>query len=203
MSRPVVIGMAGGIASGKSRVASEFGAVGCVVVDSDLEARAVLRRPEVISTLVGWWGNAILNEEGGIDRSKVAAIVFNEPDQRVRLEALIHPLIYLTRSEAIKKAAAAGAPGVIIDAPLLFEAGLDAECDATVFVHADRAVRLHRVVTTRGWDEAELDRREAAQMPLEEKRSRCDHVIINNGDDEALRASVEGVFRAVRRSISA
>ncbi|GAB4521872.1 MAG: dephospho-CoA kinase [Phycisphaerales bacterium] len=203
MSRPVVIGMAGGIASGKSRVASEFEALGCVVVDSDKEARAALERPEVVRTLVSWWGGGILDDKGEVDRSEVASIVFNDASQRERLEGLIHPMVKHTRAEVVARAREAGAPGVIIDAPLLFEAGLDKECDATVFVEAERAVRLRRVITKRGWDEAELDRREAAQLPLDEKRRRADYVVDNQGDDEALREAVRRVFDAVRASVRA
>lgn len=197
MTRPVVIGLAGGIASGKSRVAEEFEALGCVVVDSDKEARGALRQPEVVRTLVEWWGEGVLDPEGAIDRSEVASIVFNDPEQRERLEGLIHPMVRHTRAEMLRRAGEAGAPALIIDAPLLFEAGLDEECDTTVFVHADRAVRLRRVTLKRGWTEAELDRREAAQLPLDVKRARCEHVIVNNGDAEAVRAGVKRVFDLV------
>ena len=86
------------------------------------------------------------------------------------------------------------------DAPLLFAAGVERECDATVVVEASRDVRLRRVIEKRGWDEVELGRRERVQMPLEEKRARCDHVVVNEGDDAALVEAVERVFGVVRGS---
>jgi dephospho-CoA kinase len=183
--RPVVIGLVGGIGAGKSTAAQALGELGCLVVDADREARAALDRPEVRGTLVRWWGPKILTAEGLIDRGKVAEIVFAEPMQRNRLEALVHPMVKADRRSLVKRAAEEGRPGVVIDAPLLFEAGSDKDCDAVFFVEAPREVRLARVAK-RGWDAAELDRREAAQMPLDEKRSRADEVILNDGDRESL-----------------
>lgn len=86
-------------------------------------------------------------------------------------------------------------PAVIVDAPLLFEAGLDKECDAVVFVDTPRDSRLKRVQETRGWDEAELTRREKAQLPLEEKRKRADVVIANDGTLEVLRSRSLDAYR--------
>lgn len=191
--RPLVIGLAGGVGSGKSTVARAFARLGCAVVDSDVEARAALRRPEVIRELVSWWGEGVLDDEGAIDRSAVARIVFEDSAERERLEGLIHPLVRRSRANAVEVARGAGAPCVIVDAPLLFEAGLDEECDVTVFVDTDRSVRLERV-RSRGWDAAELDRREAAQWPLEKKRALCDEVVVNSGDKASLEVEVKSVF---------
>lgn len=192
-----VIGLAGGIGAGKSEVARLFAELGCIVVDSDREARAALDRPEVRDELVRWWGAGVLREDGSVDRRAVANIVFADPAQRERLEALVHPLVRAVRDEVRRRAAAAGAPAVVIDAPLLFEAGIDAECDAVVFVDAPREVRLRRVAEARSWDEAELDRRERSQWPLERKRERSDFVIANDADAAALRARVGEVFRRI------
>lgn len=195
MTQPPVIGIAGGIGSGKSTVARAFEQLGCLVLDSDEEARRAMERPEVRDELVSWWGPGVLDADGGIDRRRVAQIVFADASERRRLEGLIHPLVKKTRREAIEMAT--GRPGVVIDAPLLFEAGLEGECDEIVFVEASRGVRLARVRRTRGWDEAEFDRREAAQMPLEEKRGRCGFVIVNEDDAPRVEAARE-VLEAVR-----
>ncbi len=192
--RPLVIGLAGGIGAGKSEVARLLAELGCVVVDSDVQARAALERPEVKETLRNWWGDRVLAPDGRVDRSAIASIVFKDPAQRERLEGLIHPLIKQRRAELVARAASASAPGVVVDAPLLFEAGVDAECDAVIFVEAPREVRLRRVREARGWDEAELARREASQMPLEEKRRRSSAVVVNDGDTVALRARVRDAF---------
>lgn len=214
MTRPVVIGLAGGVGAGKSAVASAFASLGCLVADSDAQARAALQRPEVVRTLVEWWGKSVLDADGGVDRSRVASIVFERPEERRRLEGLIHPLVRETRGALIDRASTEGAPAVIVDAPLLFEAGLDSECDAVVFVSAPREVRLARVARSRGWDARELDRREAAQWPVEKKRAACGYEIDNGAETEAqagaqvdmgvgerLRAEAARVLSAVRAAV--
>lgn len=196
-ARPLVVGLAGGIGAGKSAAAREFARLGWLVSDSDAEARHELQSPEVREVLRSWWGESILDGAGGIDRAAVARIVFSDPAQRTRLEGLIHPRLRAAREQLKAEARSRGAPGVVIDAPLLFEAGLDRECDAVVFVDAPRPERLDRVSRTRGWSEDELARREAAQMPLEEKKRRADTVIVNAGDEPALRRQVEEASRVL------
>lgn len=203
-----VIGLVGAIGAGKSEVARILARLGCLVVDSDEQARAVLQRPEVRDTLVAWWGGEILDEHGGVDRRKVAAIVFADAQQRRRLEELVHPLIREARAAIVRRErdrAARREPharAIIVDAPLLYEAGVDRECDAVIFVDAPRTVRLARVMTARGWDEAELARREAAQMPPEEKRRRADHVIPNAGSLEDLAAATGAVLERIEASLA-
>lgn len=182
---PVVLGIAGGIGSGKTTVAQQFAALGWVVIDSDAEAKAALLLPDVQKTLVEWWGSAILTADGHIDRASIGSIVFSDPRQRQRLEQLIHPLIAKSRREAIQAATARSGripPGVVYDAPLLFEAGLDKECDAVLFVDAPESVRIERARRGRGWDEAEYRRRQAAQWPIEQKKARCRFVVENDRD---------------------
>ncbi len=187
---PVVIGMAGGIGAGKSEVARAFEEFGCVVADSDKAAREALDRPDVRETLVGWWGDGVLGTDGRIDRKRVGAIVFGDAGERERLEELVHPIVRKGRMELIGMARKAGAAGVVVDAPLLFEAGLDAECDVVVFVEAPLETRLQRVRETRGWGAGELERREKVQIPLDAKRRRSDYEVVNNADPEQLRLRV-------------
>ena len=188
-----VIGLAGGIGAGKSAVARAMVELGCVVSDSDTLARAALERDDVRAQLVSWWGDGVFGADGAVDRGAVARIVFGDDAQRLRLETLVHPLVRVSRGEAIARAEAAGARAFVIDAPLLFEAGLDAECDVVVFVEAPRAVRLARVRQHRGWDEAELARRESAQLGNDEKRRRAD-VVVANGEDAGLASRVGAVL---------
>jgi len=194
-SRPIVIGLAGGIGAGKSAVAKVFAEGGALVIDSDREARDALDRPEVRGELIRWWGDGVLDATGRIDRKKVGEIVFSDPAQRERLERLVHPLVRATRKEMIARTDPRTTPAVIVDAPLLFEAGLDKECDAVVFVDAPRESRLNRVRETRGWDEGELNRREKVQLPLEEKRRRADVVITNDGTPAVLRSRSLDVYK--------
>jgi dephospho-CoA kinase len=192
-----VIGLAGGVGSGKSTVARAFEKLGAIVIDSDAQARQALRQPAVRDELVRWWGPRILDPDGEADRRAIAAIVFGDPAERRRLESLVHPLVKARRAELIERARRAGAVAAVIDAPLLFEAGVDAECDVVVFVDAPRHARLDRVRRTRGWDAAELDRREAAQLPLDEKRGRSAIILRNLGDLQDLETRAAEVFRQI------
>lgn len=197
-----VIGIAGGIGSGKSTVARILGDLGCVVLDSDAAAKSALDRPHVLDTIRGWWGPDVIGTDGRADRRRIADVIFADPSQRARLEGLIHPLLKLDRAVVVAKAVATSKPGVVVDAPLLFEAGVDAECDAVIFVECPDEVRQARVARSRGWDAAELARRESAQWPLERKRALCRYTVENAGEgpaaDAALRARVGEVFAAIR-----
>jgi dephospho-CoA kinase len=194
-----IIGIAGGIGAGKSAVAKALVQLGCVVSHSDHEARAALRDPVIRDTLVAWWGDDILDTAGAVDRAVVAQIVFEDPDQRRRLEALTHPWIEARRRELFEDAPAES-PALVIDAPLLFETGLDHQCDAVIFVDAPRELRLRRVVVSRGWDDAELSRREESQLPLDEKRSRADYVLQNDGEMSDLVDQVHPVLSRIVES---
>ncbi len=197
--RPPVIGLVGGIASGKSTVAAMLRELGCVVSDADRAAQAALDEPDVQQELVRWWGDRTLDESGQIDRAVVADIVFGSDDDRRRLERLIHPLVEQAR-QACFAAAPPDTKALIIDAPLLLEAGLGEQCDAIMHVESSLSRRQERVHHARGWDKAELARREDTQVSLDEKRSRADHVVCNDGDEASLKAEVTAALEAVRRT---
>ena len=197
-----VIGIVGGIGAGKSAVARVFEDLGCVVSDSDASVRQIMSDPKVIAQLVEWWGSDVQAADGSIDRSRVAEIVFEQPYERRRLEGLIHPLVHDRRRAMIREAIENGAQGVIIDAPLLFEAGVDSECDAVVFVDTADEIRLSRVQTTRGWDADELNKREKAQLGLEQKRKRSDYIVANNGLPDELNGRVARILASIRKDMS-
>ncbi|MHC4414251.1 MAG: dephospho-CoA kinase [Planctomycetota bacterium] len=186
---PPIIGLAGGIGAGKSAVARVLADLGCVVARADEMARDALRDPAIRDTLLRWWGRGVLDDAGDIDRAAVARIVFTRPRDRKRLESLVHPWVEAQR-RALFREAPAGTRALVIDAPLLFEAGLGEACDAVIFVVADRTTRLARLAATRSWNEQDLSKREESQLPLDEKRARSDYVITNNGDLEALTEQV-------------
>lgn len=188
--RPVILGLVGEIGAGKSTVASILRDLGCVVYDADKESRRVFLLDEVQSTMRSWWGDRVVNGDARVDRALVGTIVFSESSERERLEGLIHPRLADARRSARSRAAQSGAPACVIDAPLLFEAGLDAECDAVVCVTAPRGERVSRV-SKRGWDATELERRESAQLPIDQKCARADVVLCNDGTLGELRESVE------------
>ncbi|MFY7896656.1 MAG: dephospho-CoA kinase, partial [Phycisphaerales bacterium] len=135
--------------------------------------------------------------DGRIDRKKVAAIVFQDPNQRTRLESLIHPIVRADRHATIARARRESRPGVVIDAPLLFEAGSVNDCDLVWFVDAPLEQRQQRV-RSRGWTDEELTRREAAQLSLESKKTRSHAVIANNADLAALDREVESALTLPR-----
>ncbi len=191
-----VIGLAGGIGAGKSTVARCFERLGCLVIDSDARAKAALDRPSVRDRLVEWWGPGVLAGDR-IDRGKVAGIVFSDPVQRQKLESLVHPIVRQERADMIEEARRSGARAVIVDAPLLFEAGVDRECDVVVFVDAPREVRLARVQASRGWTEEELARRERSQWSIEQKRARSGFVVDNSRSSDQTHARVERILAEI------
>lgn len=195
--RPLVIGLAGSVGAGKSTVARLLADRGCAIVDSDAAVRTLLARDDVRDELVRWWGAGVVGVDGQLDRSAIARIVFRDELERKRLEGYIHPLLKPGRDEAIRRAREAGTPAVVLDAPLLFEAGLDAECDAVIVVDAPRTLRLARVRGSRGWDAEELARREKSQHSLEDKRRRADYLLDNSGDEADLAESVARVFSKI------
>lgn len=190
---PLVIGLVGGVAAGKSTVAAAFAAHGLRVIDADRIARRVTAGPSVLTELLREFGEGIQCADGSLDRAALAATVFADPARRQRLEAITHPPI---RRAILAELAAARAEGasVLLDAPLLLEGGLIAQCQVVVFVAADEATRRQRAAA-RGWPPGELERREAAQAPLADKLAAADFVIANDGTLDAVRARVDDLLR--------
>jgi len=192
------IGLMGGPGSGKSLVAGQLTALGCVVIDADSIAKQVLESADVKEIITRWWGDGVLKEDGQVDRREVAGIVFEAPDELKRLEALIHPRVHARRAEI--KAQALQTPDIVAiieDCPLLIETGIDQQCDVLVFVDASFQTRLGRVQQTRGWDREELDRRDKSQAPLDIKRQRADYVISNDTDEAQCLAQVRRVLSQI------
>jgi len=197
-----VIGLVGGVGSGKSTVARIFAELGAAVIDSDRLGHEQLQRPEVLSQLRSWWGPQVVTAAGVADRSAISRIVFHDAAELSRLEALLHPLIDQRRKELVADLERDPAiRAVVLDAPKLLEAGLKGLCDRVVFVDSPRDERLRRVAETRGWSEDELNRRENLQFSLDKKRSMSDDVIVNHSDIEALRHEVEQVFSAIVKKV--
>jgi dephospho-CoA kinase len=196
-----IIGITGGIGSGKSFVASAFGELGCLVIDSDAQVRAAYLDPVVRALLRQWWGDGVFKPDGTVDRRAIADRIFSGTHataDRERLERLLHAKVAADRDAVM--AAAADDPAVaafVWDTPLLVETGLDERCDAVVFVDAPVAVRATRVRDRRGWDDQELARRENLQVPLDKKRSMADYVIVNTAEPEPIRSHVRKVLSQI------
>ena len=178
----LILGLVGGIASGKSVVANVLRDMGAVVLDADKAGHFVLREPEVIAELRKRWGDRILDSSGQISRRAVAKIVFGQGNEAERkfLEQLTHPRIEALLKQEMEAVRNSPEPPPVlaIDAALLFEAGWDKLCDKLLFVDAPRDIRLERAVS-RGWSTEQFAAREAAQLPPEEKRARS-HIVIRN-----------------------
>jgi dephospho-CoA kinase len=193
--RKPIIGLAGGIGSGKSTVAKVMGQMGGLVVDADAIARRTLDEPEVLRQLEQWWGPEVLTPDGRADRQRIGQIVFNDPVQRERLERLVHPKVAAERDRLL-------ADGqrdervrfIVLDVPLLYEVGLAGMCDRVVFVNARPEVRLNRVMSQRGWDAQELGRREKNQWPVDRKLKLADDIIDNNEGEPECSAQVKALL---------
>ena len=188
----LVIGLAGGIGAGKSTVAGMFAELGARVIDSDRLNHEELCAPEVIDTLVQWYGERVRDPQGRIRPSALAEIVFNDPQQRARVEGLLHPRIEERRRQLIERwGCDPQVRAIVLDSPLLYEAGLDKLCDVVVFVDAPSDDREKRVAQSRGWPADELARREKSQKPLDSKRALADHILVSCCGLDDLRIKVE------------
>jgi dephospho-CoA kinase len=199
MDRMKTIGLVGGVASGKSLVAQLFEERGAGLLDADRAGHEVLAHDgEVRQAVVDRWGPSVLAADGSVDRAAIAARVFDADDvsatERQYLESLLHPRIRRLLAEKTTQFAAQGRLAVVLDAPLLLEAGWGPLCDLVVMVEADRDVRVARA-EERGWSAAEFSRREAAQWPVAEKRRAAHATLVNSGDVAALRTAVGELWR--------
>ena len=201
MARMLVVGLIGGMGSGKSQVAAEFAKHGARVVNADEIGHEALRQGAIRDALVQRWGREVLDEKGAVDRRRVGRIVFSEETERRALESVVHPYIARRIGEEIE--AARSDPSVtlvVLDAAIVLETGWSRECDRLVYVHAPRDVRLRRLAVQRGWSAKEVEAREHAQLSLAEKASRADDAVDNSGSPELLARQVEDLLRQWRVS---
>lgn len=182
-----VIGVVGGIGSGKSAVAREVASRANVhVIDADRLGHEALLDSDVKRALRRQFGETIFDATGEVDRRSLARCVFGDGEShrtaRHALEQIVHPEIARRIATEIAQAEAAGQEAVLLDAAVLLEAGWRRLCDAVVFIDAPEELRLQRVQQRSGWTLEELQRREASQLGLTEKRGQCDAVIVNATD---------------------
>ena len=192
-----IYGLTGGIASGKSTVSRMLRELGAQVLDADVIAREVVEPGTPGLQAVAERFPGVLDAEGRLDRAKLGARVFGDPQERAALNALLHPLIgqqFLLRTQAL---AELGVERVIYDAPLLIENRLHEAMNGVVLVWVPREVQKARLMGRDGLDEAAAEARLAAQLPLEEKRRHATWLVDNSGDLGTTRARVEEVWRAM------
>ncbi|MDP6763545.1 MAG: dephospho-CoA kinase [Planctomycetota bacterium] len=196
----VVVGVLGGIASGKSVVARLLAGETGVVLDADALAHEALADPDLAARVGAELGAALVDDQGRVDRAALARRAFSEPEVRTRLEDWIHPLVRGKILAGLTDARDRGRGPAVLDVPLLLENerehGLTGLCDFLVFVAVDAARRDRRAVRRRGWEPGEVARRENTQMPLEEKMARAHHVITNESGLDELAERVREVLAA-------
>ncbi len=192
--RMQIIGLTGGIGSGKSTVSAMLRDLGAYIVDADEGARlAVAPGSEGLAELVQSFGTEILDQNGDLDREKLADMAFADPDALARLNAITHPRVRSWMLDEIQAAEEAGAKVVVLDVPLLYESGLEAGLPEVVVVWAPKELQLERAVA-RGVRPADAKARIAAQIPLDQKRGRASRVIDNSGRLDETRSQVEALW---------
>ncbi len=195
-----VIGIVGGIASGKSEVAKLLAQRGATVLDADKISRELLKESAVIEEIVGHFGRSVLDSNLQIDRTSLAALVFGNSDpqrsNRETLERILHPRVR-TRLNAQVEASKSNPSTrlIVLDIPLLFEVGWNDVCQGVLFVDAPDSVRWARA-SHRGWTQENWQLRENSQLPLQEKRRRSTWVIQNDGDLDQLSKKVDEFLEA-------
>jgi len=184
--RFLLVGLTGGLATGKSTVSDILRGLGCVVLDADVLAREVVEPGQpALTTIAQEFGPEVLRPDGTLDRKRLGAIVFADPERRRRLEAITHPAIrdrYLARLAELE---AQGFEGIVVwDAPVMIESGGYKNMDRLVVVITDAATQRERALARDG-DRTDVERKIASQMPLADKAALADHVIDNSGDSAA------------------
>jgi len=193
-------GLTGGIASGKSTVTQLLKDQGLVVIDADELAKAVVQ----VGT-PGWtqvraeFGPEFFTASGDLDRKKIGAVVFNEPERLRRLEAILHPLVQAEVLRRRKMLENKGVSFAFYDVPLLFEKNLMAQFDGVVVVFSEESQQIQRMKVNRGYSDSEIISRLKSQRPLKEKVAAANFVVMNTGDLENLKQEVTRLIEWTRK----
>jgi dephospho-CoA kinase len=194
-------GLTGGVASGKSTAARIFEELGARIIDADRIGHECLRKSEpAYQDIVRTFGTAILDPSGEIDRRRLGAIVFGDLEKLAQLNAIVHPQI-MARVEELASRYHAEDPDavVLVDAALIFEAGIGGRFTKVVVTWCRAEQQMERLMAKTGISREEAERRIASQMPVEEKRRRADFVIDCSGSRENTRAQVERIYDELKR----
>ncbi len=190
-----MIGILGGIGSGKSAVAAEFGKLGCAVIDADRVAHEMLDEPTVKKQIIETFGNSILDSNSRIDRAKLANLAFADADSIAKLNAIVHPPVLAEVERRIERFSAdSEVKAIVLDMPLLAEIGWDKRCDTLIFIACDEEKRLKRAQEMGFAGPVQAEIRENFQISLDSKASIAENTIDNNSDFSALVGQVADVF---------
>ena len=193
----MIIGLTGGIATGKSESAKHFKKLGAYIIDADAVSHDLTAKgTPALNELVKYFGKDILKANGSLNRKKLAEIIFTDPESKLRVEKIIHPYIISCVNEII--AEKYRKYDIIINAPLLFEVGIDRICDKIVVVWAPYAVQAKRLALRDKLTKEQVDRRIKSQMPIEEKIKMADYVIDNSGPKKDLGKKVSALYKQLK-----
>lgn len=194
----MIVGLTGGIASGKTAIAKIFQDLGAVVINLDLLSHNLLRNDELIKEkLIYSFGRGILDDRGEIDRQKLGRLVFDNPNYLSYLNSIVHPkVIQLSNDLARQELAKNKSKIVILDVPLLIECNMMDKVDLIILVYSDKATQIKRLLE-RGLPENEAIKRINSQMPFEEKRPFADYIINNNGSFEDTVKQVKDIWNHI------
>lgn len=198
-SRTIRVGLTGGIASGKSTVSEQLGQLGAAIIDTDKIAREVVQPgSEALKQITGRFGDELLDATGWLRRDRLAKIVFDNPQEKIWLEQLLHPLIRRRAGELAQNAVDSGSTVVVFDVPLLFESGWEKSVDVVWTVFVSPAIQRIRLKKRDGLSERKISARLNSQWPIEEKAGRSDVVINNEGSPAETRRQVEAAWRSLQ-----
>ena len=189
-----IIGLTGGIASGKSTVSNMLKTKGFTIVDADIAARKVVEPGELAyEQIIEAFGEGILQQDLTLDRKKLGALIFADEALRMKLNSIVHPAVRAWMTREKDRAIENGKKTVFLDIPLLFESRLTYMVERTILVYVDEETQLKRLMARNGLSEKEAQMRIRAQMPLSEKKALADAVLDNNGSLEETKQQLEKI----------
>ncbi|HEB89335.1 MAG TPA: dephospho-CoA kinase [Deltaproteobacteria bacterium] len=201
----VILGLSGGIGSGKSTVTRILDELGAVTIDADALVHEMQAAGQpMLAEIAATFGDDVIAADGSLDREALGAIVFRDDEARARLGAIVHPPVIAEMMRRAKQAVDEGVPLVVLDIPLLFEGRLNGrgsgalmDFDATVCVWVDPETQIQRTMARDGCTREEAERRIAAQLPIDRKRELADYMIDNSGSIDETRRQVEELVRGL------
>ena len=201
MKTKPIIGILGGIGSGKSTVAACFAELGCVVIDADAIAHEILDEADISAKLIDRWGTEVLDSKGVVKRDKVAEHVFDSEEELDFLNALVHPPV-LELVEVLIDAHRSDSDisGIVLDMPLLVEVGWEKKCDFLIFVNCSEDKRRERIAKNAKIDIEQIKKRENFQISLDKKKEKAHYVVSNNSDKSDMAEQIAQIFSSITGS---
>jgi len=201
--KPYIVGITGGIASGKTTATDYLQSLGAMVLDADVESRAVTAPGgRALSAIREYFGDGVFCEDGTLDRHALGRIVFSDIAQRHALEAIIHPMVQHKMLSDINEAGRKGEKIVFLSVPLLYETGMDALCDETWVLSLDREMQLKRLMERDSIDYEAAVRRVNSQMSNEERNARATVIIRTSRTVEQTRAEIAALYKDLKKRLA-